>query len=177
MTPALRRTAELLALLVVALLTGALTPAAAQEAEPEAPPQVVVTLTAEGATPEFIEVPVGGTVVFQNGDSTAHRVSASVEEGKSTAWEYDSNLIPPGETSAATPAFAEPGRYVFVDNPLFRATYTDEIGVLPPPAPEPSPAPSEEPVPGESPAPGAEPSASAPAGGAPAPSGSAGASP
>jgi plastocyanin len=168
-TPALRRTAQLLALVVAALLLGAsatITSAAAQAA------QVTVTLTAEGPTPEFIEVPVGGTVVFTNGDDTRHQVTAT-QDG--TAWEYDSGILEVGATSAPTEPFTEPGRYTFNDarGLLLPENIADEIGVRP--AASPSPSPSGEPAssgsPSGEPSPSGSPSdAPAADGGSPAPS-------
>lgn len=164
MTPALRRTTrrttQLLALVLAALLLGSasLASASAQAV------QVTVTLTPDGPSPEFIEVPVGGTVVFVNEDTTVHRVSATVEEGKSTAWDYESGPIEAGATSPPTPAFEASGRYTFddVQGLLLPNTYSDEIGVLPPGSPSPSPQTSASPSPSGEPSagPGASPSAS-----------------
>lgn len=162
MTPALRRTAQLLALVLGALLLAA--SAAVAPATAQAQAQVTVTLTPSGPTPEFIEVPVGGTVVFANEDTTVHRVTATVEEGKSTAWTYDSGPIEAGTTSAPTAPFEAPGRYTFddVQGLLLPKTFSDEIGVLPASSPSPSADPSTSPQPdGEQAAgPGASPSAS-----------------
>lgn len=175
MTPSLRRTTQLLALVLAALLLGGSVGLAAASAQAA---QVTVTLTPQGPTPEFIEVPVGGTVVFVNEDTTTHRVFARVEEGKSTAWEYESGPLEPGATSPATDPFGAAGRYVFddVQGVLLPRTFRDEIGVLPAASPSPTPDPSTSPEPNGSPtaSPGASPSASGAPGG---PSESPGASP
>jgi plastocyanin len=167
---------------VAALLLGAsatVTSAAAQAA------QVTVNLTEDGPTPEFIEVPVGGTVVFVNQDDVAHRVVATEEAGKSTEWAYDSGAVDPGATSRPTDPFTSPGRYTFQDSSgvlLTERTFRDEIGVLPAPSPTPSPDGSDDgsgqpqPTSGPSASPGATPGSGgspAPGAGAPDPSGSA----
>lgn len=145
MTLTLRHTAQGVLLLVVALLLGAsFAPALALAQEEPAPARVTVTLTADQPTPEFIEVPVGSVVVFVNDDSVPHQVTATVEEGKSTAWEYNSGVLPAkdGETRATsepTPAFEATGRYTFNDAQglVLPENVGDEINVLAPqPAPE-----------------------------------------
>ena len=181
MTSSLRLAARA-ALLLVALLVGAsLGPslALAQEAEPAAPEPVTVTLTAEGITPEFIEVPVGGSVIFVNDDTEAHQVTATVENGKSTAWQYDSGVLAPrdGETrdSSRTPAFETAGRYTFNDRRgllLTARDRPDELNVLAPPPPavpaEPAPASDPSAAPGSGPSgEPAGPSGNAPAGAQP----------
>ena len=176
MTPSLRLAARTALLLVVAVLLGAsFAPAVAtaQQEQEAAPQQVEVVLTADRPTPEFIEVPLGAVVVFVNDDAAPHRVTATVEEGKSTAWTYDSGVLPAkdGETRARsqpTPVFEATGRYTFNDAQglVLTENVADEINVLAPPA---------EPAPGESPGsagpsaqPGGGPSGDAP----PTPSGS-----
>ena len=168
-----RRTARLALLLVLSVLLGAsFAPglATAQAA------QVTVTLTANGPQPAIIEVPVGGTVLFVNDDDQQHRIDATVEEGKSTPWEFSATLAPRnGETRASqeTPAFGAAGRYTFRDTRglLLTTAFDDEIGVREP-EPEPAPGPSEQPN-GE-PAPSGGPAESGGAApGEPGPSGSA----
>lgn len=190
MTPSLRLSSRTALLLVAAVLLGAsFAPAVATAQEAEGPAPVTVTLTAEGIAPEFIEVPVGGSVVFVNDDTEPHRVTATAEEGKSTVWEYDSGVLAPkdGETRASsqTPPFQTAGRYTFNDarGLLLTTSRADEINALPPPPPpvqgEPAPAgePSAQPSSGPSgePAPGA--SGGATSGGPPPGDASAGASP
>lgn len=152
MTPSLRRPAWTALLLAVAVVLGAwLAPAVATAQEAGAPAPVTVTLTAEGITPEFIEVPVGGSVVFVNDDNQPHQITATVEEGRSTPWSFDSGPLAPrdGEqrASSQTPRFEAAGRYTFTDSRgplLLTATRTaDELNVLPPPPPPSQPAPGE----------------------------------
>jgi plastocyanin len=160
--PCLRRAVPGVLLLVVALLLGAsfapAFPALAQE-QRRAPVQV--TLTADGPQPEFIEVPVGASVVFVNDDTVQHQVTATLDPGKSTAWEYDSGVIGPknGEdrpSSPPTPVFERAGRYTFNDTRglVLTQTFPDEIGVLAPPPPRPTPSDDAGPSEGGAPAPG-----------------------
>jgi hypothetical protein len=104
--------------------------------------------------------------VFVNDDAVPHQVRS--EEG----WQYDSGPLPPGRTSAPTPALTAPGSYRYLDLRgivFLPQTFGGRI-VVPKPAPSPTPTPrptrssSPEPEPSETPSPATSPT------GAPSPS-------
>jgi len=97
-----------------------------------------VRLTNDGPVPASLKIKAGDRVVFVNDDTVPHQVRSQ------GGWQYDSGPVPPGQTSAATPALTAPGTYRYSDVRgivLLPQTFAGSL-VVPKPTPSPTPTPS-----------------------------------
>lgn len=94
-----------------------------------------VRLTNDGPVPASLTIKAGDRVVFVNADTVPHQVRSQ------GSWQYDSGPVPPGQTSAPTPALSAPGTYRYADVRgivLLPQTFAGSL-VVPKPAPSPTP--------------------------------------